>query len=124
MWLYENVKREKFEKRKDFVEQVMISLGCEVFDIKLPYENKTTSISGDLAETHYSERPVFKFKDEYYRVDEVLFPKKPFIVIEYGTIDDLFRDIMIDADPFPYDLSNEEIINEVKYSLGILPYPK
>ncbi len=113
MWFHKNVTREEFERRKDFVERVMISLGCEVVDITLPYENKTASLSGDLTETHYSERPVFKFKDEYYRVDEVLFPKKPFIVIEYGTIDDLFRDIMIDADPFPYDLSDEETENEV-----------
>lgn len=124
MWFYENVTREEFEKRKDFAEHVMISLGCEVCDIKLPYENKTASISGDLTETHYSERPVFKFKGEYYRVDERLFREKPFIVIECGILDELLGNIMEDADPFPYDLSDEETENEVKYLLGILPYPK
>ncbi|MDE7293479.1 MAG: hypothetical protein K2N72_03545 [Oscillospiraceae bacterium] len=123
MWFYEKVTREEFEKRKDFVERVMISLGCEVFDIKLPYENKTTSISGDFTETHYSERPVFKFKDEYYRVDERLF-REPFIVIEVGTLEELLNNTMEDADPFPYDLSDEETENEVKYLLRILPYPK
>ena len=123
MWFYEKVTREEFEKKKDFVERVMISLGCEIFDIKLPYENKTTSISGDLTETHYSERPVFKFKDEYYRVDERLF-REPFIVIEVGTLEELLNNTMGDADPFPYDLSDEETENEVKYLLGILPYPK
>ena len=49
---------------------------------------------------------------------------KPFIVIECcGTYEELMKNMMDDADPFPYDLSEEELLNEVKYSLGIEPYP-
>lgn len=50
--------------------------------------------------------------------------KKPFIVIECGDLDELMNNIMDDAEPFPYDLSYEELCDEVKYSLGIEPYPQ
>ncbi|MDE6594045.1 MAG: hypothetical protein K2K57_13415 [Oscillospiraceae bacterium] len=123
MWFYENVTREEFEKRKDFTEKVMLEAGAEIFDVKLPYEQKTVRVIGDIAHERYSQRRVFRFEDEYYRVDEVLFPEKPFIVIEAGTLEELMNNIMWDVEPFPYDLSDEEISNEVKYSLGILPYP-
>ena len=31
---------------------------------------------------------------------------------------------MEDAAPFPYDLADDELLNEVKYSLGIEAYPR
>jgi len=31
---------------------------------------------------------------------------------------------MEDAAPFPYDLTEDELLKEVKYSLRIEPYPK
>ena len=34
------------------------------------------------------------------------------------------KNCMEDADPFPYDLSEEELMNEVKYTLEIDPYPE
>ena len=65
-----------------------------------------------------------KYNELYYRVDEVCFYKKPFIVIQCGTFNELMNNIMEDMDPFPYDLSDAELLNEVKYSLGIEPYPE
>lgn len=123
MWSYDYVSRSEFEKRKDYVEQTMCKFGAVVLNIELPYAPKTTSCSENFQETHYSQRSVFKFNHEYFRVDEILFKEKPFIVLECGTYDDLIRNTMEDADPFPYDLSDDEIENEVKYSLGIEPYP-
>ena len=123
MWVYDNVSRNEFEKRKDYVEQVMCEFGAVILNIDLPYEQETTSCAESGQETCYSQRPVYKFNNEYFRVDEVLFIEKPFIVIEFGTYDDLIRNTMEDANPFPYDLSDNEIKNEVKYSLGIEPYP-
>ena len=52
------------------------------------------------------------------------FPNKPFIVIECGTYDELINNVMDEADPFPYDLTEAELLKEVKYSLGIEPYPE
>lgn len=37
------------------------------------------------------------------------------------TYNDLINNTMEDADPFPYDLSDDELENEVKCSLGIAP---
>ncbi|MCH5318050.1 MAG: hypothetical protein J1E05_08765 [Eubacterium sp.] len=123
MWFYDNVSRDEFEKKKDYVEQIMCELGAVKLSINLPYQQKTTSYSGDIEEIHYSQRPIFKFKNEYFRVDEFICNDKPYIVIECGTYDELMKNSMEDADPFPYDLPDDEIKNEVKYSLGIEPYP-
>lgn len=121
---YKSISREDFEKRKDFVEQIMLRLGCEPVDIKLPYEQKTTSYAANFKETWLSKRSVYKFKNGFYRVSEVLFAEKPFIVLEFAdTEDEAIKNIMEDLEPFPCDISDEETINEIKYSLGIEPYP-
>lgn len=123
MWFYKNVSRADFEKRKDYIGQIMLELGCEI--VELPYENKLTSHVNEYTEVWISERPTYKFKNGFYRISEVLFPEKPFIVLEYGeTSDEVIRNIMEDCEPFPYDLSDEETVREVKYSLSIEPYPK
>ena len=43
---------------------------------------------------------------------------------EHKLLDELMNNIMEDMDPFPYDLSDAELLNEVKCSLGIKPYPE
>ena len=72
---------------------------------------------------HISTRRVFEFEGEFYRVSEICF-NKPFIVLEVGNYEELVKNIMEDADPFPYDLPDNELLKEVKYSLEIEPYPK
>ncbi|MCI5668359.1 MAG: hypothetical protein MR291_06305 [Oscillospiraceae bacterium] len=124
MWFYDNVTREEFEKKKDLVEKTILELGAKEYEIDLQYAQKTTSYVGVQKETYYSQRRIFSFKDDFFRVDEVLFNDKPYIVLECGTLQQLINNTMEDADPFPYDLSDEEIKNEVKYSLGIEEYPK
>lgn len=49
---------------------------------------------------------------------------KPFIVAEVGDYDKLIKNIMEDASPFPYDLSEEEFDDEVSYLLEEKPYPE
>ena len=123
MWFYDTIKREDFEKRKDYVEQIICKSGGKKVDIELPYEPKTISYSDDHSEIYDQVRPVFEFKNEYFRVDEVLFKDKPFIVLEYGTLEKLMNNTMEDADPFPFDLNDDDIVKEVRYALGIEPYP-
>ncbi len=124
MWFYTNVTREEFEKVKDRIQEIMSELGACVYEITLPYQQKTTTISEYGTETFISDRPVYLFQNVYYRVDEVLFPQKPFIVIEFGLEEDVLHDTMEDALPFPYDLPDAELFNEVKYALEIEPYPQ
>jgi len=119
LWIYDNVTRDNFEKRKAFVEQIILNSGGKPVDIELSYERKTTSVTDSFSETHYSDRTIFIFNNEYFRVDEVLLKSKPFIVLEYGTYKDLINNTMEDSDPIPFDLSDNEITDEIKYLLGI-----
>ena len=122
MWPYKQVTREEFEHVKDKVENMIIRFGGIACDISLPYVGKTTSLYAENEVVNLSNRPVYKYNDEYFIVEEVCFAK-PFVVIEYGDYDDLLHNRMMDAEPFPYDLPDELLEKEVKYSLGILPYP-
>ena len=87
MWWYEDVSRADFEAVKDMIEQIMLQLGASKYEIRLTYEVKTTSCSDDFEEMHRSERSVFTYKGLFFRVDEVLFSKKHFIVIECWDLD-------------------------------------
>ena len=121
MWKYDCVTREEFEKIKSKIENYIVMLGGKEVSVQLPYKQKNVSYSGDSVIECNVQRPVFEYNGEYYHVDEVCFEKKPYIVVEYGTYDDLMKYTMADADPFPYDLSDEELLAEVKYSLEIEP---
>ena len=125
MWPYPNTSRDAFEQKKDEVEQIIVSLGGKPKSIELPYENKVTSILGGVEVVHISHRRAYEYNGEYFRVDEACcFQRVPGIVIEYGDYEDLILNRMCDAEPFPADLPYDELVNEVKYSMGILPHPE
>lgn len=124
MWIYECVTREEFESIKDKVEKFIVMLGGNEVSVDLPYEQRTRSYSGNDIVENISTRSAYEYMGQYYRVDEVCFSGKPFIVIECGTYDELINNGMEDADPFPYDLTEDELLKEVKYTLRIEPYPK
>ena len=124
MWEYTCITRENFELVKDKIENFIVLLGGKKAQIELPYEQKTTSVFENNTIFYISTRPIFEYKKKYYRVCEVCFPVKPFIVIECGTYDELINNILEDMDPFPYDLTDDELLNEVKYSLGIEVSPE
>lgn len=119
MWIYKEVTREAFEKRKKYVEQIICEQGAEIVMIHLPYKQTTISICDGNQEINCAKNKIFKFKNNYFRVDEVLFRDKPFIVLECGSFQDLMRNTMEDAEPFPYDLSDDEIVKEVRYAMEI-----
>ena len=106
------------------IEEIMVAHGTVVQDIDLPYFQQTVTVHKDSdAIAWESHRKVNKYKDLYYRIDKVCFDKKPFIVAELGTYDELMKNIMEDADPFPWDLSEEELEDEVLFFLGERPHP-
>ena len=120
MWPYSFVTREEFEKRKDFVGSTLCRLGCTTE----PWPPQEMTMHGrNFQETWISERPLYHMDNLYITISEVLF-SKPFIVLEIGhTREEATRKIMEDTDPFPYDLSDEQIVLEVKRSLGWEEYP-
>ena len=122
MWQYKEITRKEFEAVKDKVESIIIRLGGRACEVSLSYTDKITSVYAENEVTFISNRPAYEYNGEYYRVSEVCF-ERPFIVIEYGDYNELLNNTMVDAEPFPYDLSEDMLEKEVKYSLGILPYP-
>lgn len=112
MWKYDFITIEEFGVKRKKVEDFITAVGGKVVKIDLPYN------------LHFSEQKVFNYNGRYYRVDAIEFENKPHFVIECGSLDEVIKNIMNDADPFPYDLRDEEILKEVKYSLGILAYPQ
>ena len=116
MWEYKEITRNEFERRKDFVESILRKMRTDPTDLGQPH--LVSSYANHIQETMVSNRTVFKYKNGYYRVAEILFPKKPFIVVEYADkVDDVKRNVMIDADPFPYDLCDDEIAEEIRILL-------
>ena len=120
MWPYSFVTRAEFEKRKDFVDRTLRHLGCEV----LPASPQRMTMYGKgFQETWISERPLYQFHSVYIHIGEVLH-EKPFLVLELtDTLEEAKSNEMEDADPFPYDLSDDEIVLEVKRSLGLEECP-
>lgn len=93
-------------------------------NVELPYEQKMYTYGAGTEEIYISKQPIYKFKNGYYRIDEDLLTEKPFIVLEFAeTEEEVKRNTMEDCDPFPCDLSDEEIVKEIRYSLGLEPYP-
>lgn len=124
VWNYKDVTRQQFECVKDKVEGYIVLLGGKKIQIELPYTPKTISYVQDCAVDGGIGRAIYEYNGEYFRVDEVCFADKPYVVIEYcESVDEVMRNQMMDADPFPYDLSDEKMMEEVKYSMGIEPYP-
>ena len=62
------------------------------------------------------QKHIYKLGKEFIRVDWVYFTQKPFIVLEFADkIDGPYED----ADPFPYDLADDEFEYEIRFSLGL-----
>ena len=101
MWKYQQITRQQFEERKEFVEKILIESGAVPTNLG--------------QETIAPTRTVFHNKNEYYRVDEVLFDQKPFIVIEWADkVENVINNTMEDTDPLPFDLEDDKMIEYVK----------
>lgn len=118
MWPYRFVPKEAFEARKGFVASTLIRLGAYPLDPPDAYPNVTATIGSGYCASSRIQRTLYQYGGWYYRIDEVLFPQKPFIVLEATqTLEDVQKNCMEDLDPFPYDLSDEEIEEELRQTL-------
>lgn len=107
--MYDSKKTEWIKNRILFVEKTLLSLGCSIVNMPISYKEN---------------RPIFEYNHEYYRIDRISFSGRTFIILEWAeTIEKVIHNIMEDIDPFPCDLSNEEVIKEIKYALQIESYP-
>lgn len=117
MWPYKNITREEFEARKDYVESLLIHKGAMPSNYTTPHNS--SSYGNGFTDNITYTRTTYEYNSEYYRVDEVLFPEKPFIVIEWAEkIEDVLKNCMEDTDPFPFDLSDETIAKEIEHIMN------
>lgn len=117
-WPYENIDYDEFNAVIKACEQVIISLGAKL--VAERKENETWVLNKEDYITEQVAKNVFKFRDGFVCVDKMYFPEKPFVVLEFA---DEIEGPYEDADPFPFDLSMEDVKLEIEYALGVLPYP-
>jgi hypothetical protein len=116
MWPYKNHSEEKYYKTIEFIEEYVLSLGA-VFVGK--ESEKFTTYSGNDIICETLDMNVFKYGDEYFWIEHHFLPDCPYIVLSFGeTIESIFED----AEPFPYNLSEDKLKAEVRCSLGIDKY--
>ena len=115
MWPYKQVSQEEFNRRKKLVEQMLIAFGAKKIDLQMTYKDTSKTILKGVHYTSLNETTVYMIKERYVRVDEILFPDKPYIVLEVSdNVNDVLESTMEDCDPFPYDLSDAEIQTIIK----------
>ncbi len=113
MWPYREVTRQQLEQKKDRVERLLERLGAVPTGLGQPHP--VSCYGAGVEERVLSERTVYRHGRSFYRVDEVLFPQKPFLVIECADREeDVRQNGMEDAEPFPWDLGEEEILTELR----------
>ena len=118
-WPYPNVNYAEFEAAIRQAEQMLQKLGAKYVEDS---ENRVTWIWGNGASgSEEAQQKVFQYGNGFYRVGSVYFSEKPFIVLEYA---DKISGPYADAEPFPFDLPEKEFEQEIRYSLGIGPYPE
>ena len=119
MWPYEDHDENEYNQIVKFVEEYAVSLGAKLVGTK---EYTFTTIAGDKHIKETLEMNIYQFGEEYFWVEHHFTPSRPFIVFSFGdSIENVGSD---DAEPFPYDLAEEELKAEVRYSLGLEEYPE
>lgn len=117
MWPYKTVTRRQLEEQKDLVERLLERLGAVPTD--LGRSHPVSGYGAGMGETFLSHRTVYRCRGGFYRVDELLFREKPFLVMECADLEeDVKNGIMEDADPFPWDLGEEKLLEELQRLLG------
>jgi hypothetical protein len=114
MWPYDDHDENEYYEVIAFVEEYAQSLGAEYICTK---EETFTTYSGNRLIKETLDMNIYKYGEEYFWVEHHYTPGCPFIVFSFGdSIDSVGND---DAEPFPYNLDEEELKAEVRYSMGI-----
>lgn len=113
-WLYSDIDQTEYLAQIVHVEDILQKYGAEYIEDSI--EENTWVFKNGSSVSEMARQRVWKRENEYIRVDKLYFPKKPFLVLEFS---DCIEGPYEDADPFPYDLSETELEQEVRISLGI-----
>lgn len=113
MWIYDNIKREDFLAKINLAETIIEKSGAFLSGNR---QEKSSHIDGNgiTIDSRNATKKIWNYKNQFICVDELFFREKPFIVLEFS---DRPEGPYEDADPFPYDLSEEKMIQEIKTAL-------
>ena len=105
---------EDFQEKIAFAEKLLEKYGAEYV---IDFEERTFwTLKDDTHDYENIQKRIYKLGEEFIRVAWVYFTQKPFIVLEFADkIDGPYED----ADPFPYDLADDEFEYEIRFSLGL-----
>lgn len=113
-WPYSCIDKADFLAQIISVEKILQKYGAEhIEDI---CEKGKWLLSDDSYAYETIQKHIWKRKNEYICVDRIYFSEKPFLVLEFAENKEGPYE---DADPFPYDLSDTELDQEIRYCLGI-----
>ena len=111
-WPYDKPTQEEFLEVVNKVKEYATSLGAELVGFN-PQKITTITPYGEYVDE--SGRDIYKYNDVFVIIDDLYFDK-PHIVFTYSdTIDGVYED----GDSFPYDLTDDELLKEVKIALNI-----
>ena len=113
-WPYSGINKEELLAKIISVEKILKRYGAEY--IEDCCENCTSMLNKDFYVQEKNQKRIWKRGNEYIRVDKLYFPEKPFLVLEFSEYKEGPYE---DADPFPYDLSDAELEQEIRCSLNI-----
>ena len=114
-WPYLDIDISEFENRIHIAEKLLVKNGANYVDDHT--ELKHCILQDGSCYTYENTQKVFKYMEEFIRIDKVFFPNIPWIVLEFSKdMDGPYED----ADPFPYNLEIKEFENEIRYSMGII----
>ncbi len=114
MCSYKSFVNEKYNETVDFLLTYAESLGAEYVCSRT---ERFVSTSKDTTICEELEMKIYKFGDEYFRIEKFSLSDKPRMVFSFS---DSVEGTYEDADPFPYDLSEEELKEEVRFALRIM----
>ena len=113
-WPYSCINKAEFLAQIVFAEEILRKYGAEYIE---DFWETDTWILKDGSYAHEKvQKHIWKRENEYIRVDRVYFSEKPYLVLEFSEHKEGPYE---DADPFPYNLSDAELEQEIRYSLGI-----
>ena len=110
MWPYRDIEESVFESAKDLAENVLSKLGAVKTVIPSNHIVRMCDQEGHVLLDRISHRPIWRYQNHYYRVDEVFFDSAPWIALEFAESDlDAADDAFAILEPFRYSLSEDEM---------------
>lgn len=118
MWIYDNYSEEEYLAAVKSVEEFAHELGAEYICTK---NKRYTTDLGEKSVAEKVEVKYFKYKDQFFAIERHYTLECPMIVLSFGDSIDTTWEAQ---QPFPFNLSDYDLKQEVKYSMGIESYPK